>query len=268
MLSAAAAPYVQGQIAPAPSGDVLRGLRGHRAYMSYKLDLPPNAGLAASTAQRVVWVALQRVAIANTADRQEVARAAAGVDAALDDGAGAADAYACALGGITFCQGGETTLAESIHVPPAFLHGLGALLTYTGPAPPVRTLQLGVQQRLENKGTDAKAALDSMKELARHMRDVFVAKNVEQVFEDLNSHWQAQKRLVEGISSPAVDDILTYAFLHGAAAGKLCGAGGGGFLLLLTHPDRRPSLKAALLLRRLHTIDLAFDSYGVQVSRG
>lgn len=58
----------------------------------------------------------------------------------------------------------------------------------------------------------------------------------------LDESWQIKRRLSSKISSPEIDDLYAKARAAGAYGGKLCGAGGGGFLLMLAPPDRIPDI--------------------------
>lgn len=62
----------------------------------------------------------------------------------------------------------------------------------------------------------------------------------------LDESWQIKRRLSTKISSPEIDDLYARACAAGAHGGKLCGAGGGGFLLMLAPPDRIADIAAAV----------------------
>ena len=51
---------------------------------------------------------------------------------------------------------------------------------------------------------------------------------------------------VQYLSSAALGKLINLKKKVGAVGGKLCGAGGGGFLLLACPPDRQPQVRAAL----------------------
>ncbi len=55
----------------------------------------------------------------------------------------------------------------------------------------------------------------------------------------LDDGWQTKKRLSSRVSAPGIDRLYEAARTAGALGGKLCGAGGGGFLLVLVPPARR-----------------------------
>lgn len=50
----------------------------------------------------------------------------------------------------------------------------------------------------------------------------------------------------------------------GALAAKICGAGGGGCLLLYSAPDRESDIRRALLAAGGEPLDFVFDSTGLQ----
>lgn len=62
----------------------------------------------------------------------------------------------------------------------------------------------------------------------------------------LDESWRIKRSLSPLISNPDIDALYTRARAHGAIGGKLLGAGGGGFLLLLARPEDQGQLRRAL----------------------
>ncbi len=58
--------------------------------------------------------------------------------------------------------------------------------------------------------------------------------------------WASKKRLADNVSNRHIDTIMEAAFDAGAKAGKVSGAGGGGFVTFLVAPERRVELMRAL----------------------
>jgi D-glycero-alpha-D-manno-heptose-7-phosphate kinase len=58
--------------------------------------------------------------------------------------------------------------------------------------------------------------------------------------------WEAKKRLADNVSTNHIDSIMNAALDAGALAGKVSGAGGGGFVTLLVNPERRVDVIRAL----------------------
>jgi D-glycero-alpha-D-manno-heptose-7-phosphate kinase len=50
----------------------------------------------------------------------------------------------------------------------------------------------------------------------------------------LNLQWTVKKNLAKGVTNDSIDRVYNLALKNGAIGGKLCGAGGGGFLLFVT----------------------------------
>ena len=79
----------------------------------------------------------------------------------------------------------------------------------------------------------------------------------------LRESWIRKKRLADGITSPEIDSIYETGRGAGALAGKLLGAGGGGFMLFLVQPDTKLRVKAAL--KNLIHVPIQFDETGSQI---
>ncbi len=78
------------------------------------------------------------------------------------------------------------------------------------------------------------------------MRDALSLGDFPAVAGILTAGWEAKKRLADGISTDRIEEVFNAARTAGALAGKVSGAGGGGYLILLVEPVQRPEL-----LRRL-----------------
>ena len=60
----------------------------------------------------------------------------------------------------------------------------------------------------------------------------------------LDEGWRLKRGLASGISSGAIDRLYDAAIAAGAHGGRLCGAGGGGFLLFVAPRDRHDNDQA------------------------
>jgi D-glycero-alpha-D-manno-heptose-7-phosphate kinase len=56
--------------------------------------------------------------------------------------------------------------------------------------------------------------------------------------EILHRNWELKRQLASGISDASLDEMYELARAHGALGGKICGAGGGGFLLVYCPLER------------------------------
>jgi len=79
----------------------------------------------------------------------------------------------------------------------------------------------------------------------------------------LNENWIMKKSLVNAISNTDINKMYQKAIDAGALGGKLCGAGGGGFLLLYVPSDKRDSVREAL--KKYRELPFMLDSFGSRI---
>ncbi len=79
----------------------------------------------------------------------------------------------------------------------------------------------------------------------------------------LDEGWQFKKRLGNGISNQLIDDLYNRAKRAGAYGGKITGAGGGGFLLLLVDPDKKEDVRKEL--NNLVEQSVKVEAYGSRI---
>lgn len=79
----------------------------------------------------------------------------------------------------------------------------------------------------------------------------------------LHQSWMIKRELTDLISNSNIDDMYETALSAGAIGGKLCGAGGGGFLILFVPPENQQ--KVIEKLTGLLHVSFIFDNLGSQV---
>ncbi len=79
----------------------------------------------------------------------------------------------------------------------------------------------------------------------------------------LDEGWRMKRGLASAISNNDIDLWYERALEAGALGGKLCGAGGGGFLLFIVEPDKRQ--RVCDMLSELVELDVRHESRGSQV---
>lgn len=96
----------------------------------------------------------------------------------------------------------------------------------------------------EQKGAtrDRLQELDAIKQLAVELEPALEARDFDRLGKVLHENWELKRRLASGISNPAIEEMYARARASGALGGKICGAGGGGFLLVYCAPDRQERL--------------------------
>jgi D-glycero-alpha-D-manno-heptose-7-phosphate kinase len=79
----------------------------------------------------------------------------------------------------------------------------------------------------------------------------------------LDQTWKLKKKLSGKVSTFYTDSVYDAAKKAGAIGGKLCGAGGGGFMLLFVEPDKQNKVKKAL--ESLLFVPFEFEEKGTQI---
>src|SRR5262249_41655501 len=133
-------------------------------------------------------------------------------------------------------------------------------------------LWTGIARRAEDVLADQKSRtndnislLDEMRDIADRAIDLLHRPDlsIHDFGKLLHESWLLKDRLSDRISDDRVGDWYRRGIAAGAYGGKLCGAGGGGFLLFCAPPQRHSAIKAALV--ELRSIEAAYDPLGTRV---
>ncbi len=80
----------------------------------------------------------------------------------------------------------------------------------------------------------------------------------------LHEAWEWKKQLQSEISNPQIDALYNRALSEGALGGKILGAGGGGFLLVMIPFEGRDAIAGALEAEGAAVVPFAFEGNGLQ----
>ena len=122
-----------------------------------------------------------------------------------------------------------------------------------------------IQEQVKAVTQSSKGALEGMHHLKSHaieMKEALLRGDIQQVGEILNRSWQAKQQTSALVSNSAVERIFELARNNGAVAGKISGAGGGGFLMLMTDPEQRYRLITALNQNGAYASSVQFTEGG------
>lgn len=122
-----------------------------------------------------------------------------------------------------------------------------SLLLYFGGVSRLSSEVIADQQRnVVERDADALAATHSICAEALEMKDLLVVGDIPGFADSLLRVWQAKKRTSTRISNPAIEHAYQVAQSSGMVAGKVSGAGGGGFLMMIVDPRRRIEVARSL----------------------
>ncbi len=108
------------------------------------------------------------------------------------------------------------------------------------------------QQIRETTNSNSKnlQAMHDLKIAARNMKKALLVGDFNGIVEQVKIGWEAKKKTSNIISNEHLNMVYDFAMNHGALAGKISGAGGGGFFMFFVDPQNRSKL-----INALHTID-------------
>lgn len=168
---------------------------------------------------------------------------------------GKQDHYASAYGGLYYYRFNKDDTVDTIpimldHERKKYLHDR-LLLFWLG-----RTRKADTILKEQGKGLSEDLAKQKnatyMRDLAESVYTDFRNGVIETLGEYLHTNWELKKELAGGISNPEIDTYYRLARKAGAKGGKVCGAGGSGFLLFYAEPDTHIKIENALGLRRVY----------------
>lgn len=228
-------------------------------------DIPAGTGLGSSSAFTVgllsalyARLGLFRPAdvLAHEACQVEITRCSQSI--------GKQDQYAAALGGLrsyTFHPDGGVS-SEAIAIHPETRQALQAhlLLLDTGRRRDASAILAGQSGALRD--SRARANTRAMANLAQTFQDAIRCGRIAECGDILDAAWALKRTVAGGITDDQIDTWYARAKKAGALGGKICGAGGGGFLLLLAPPDAQPAIVQTLRLRR---VSFQMVDHGAQV---
>jgi D-glycero-alpha-D-manno-heptose-7-phosphate kinase len=87
---------------------------------------------------------------------------------------------------------------------------------------------------------------ERIRDTAAAMRRALTAGDWDGVGRAIAEEWENRKCLAPGVTTTAIDALITRASAAGSTAAKVCGAGGGGCLFCYGPPERRQAIEDAL----------------------
>ncbi|HEX9716989.1 MAG TPA: GHMP kinase [Actinomycetota bacterium] len=246
----------------------------HRGVdLDIRSDAPPGSGLGGSSALVTAVAGALAAFHGLSLTRDELAKVSYAIEREdLGIAGGWQDQYAAAFGGFNLIEfSSDRVTVTPVRAAARVLATLRSnlLLCYTGR---VRT-NLGLidtQIRLFREGREE--TVQGMKQLqttAYEMRDAVEAGDVDALGGMLQEAYESKKRMNPQIAEGTpIEGLLEAARRAGAVGGKICGAGGGGYLLLYCKPDRQPAVREELERLGGQFASFQFNPSGVEARVG
>lgn len=228
-------------------------------------DIPSGTGLGSSSTFTVGLLHAVKAHIGRFQSAEQLAAEASHIEIEdLKEPIGKQDQYAAAYGGlqyIRFLPTGEVS-AEPVICSRQTKDALQAsmMVFYTG----MTRSASGVLSEQKSNTDRKRETLRAMKDLALRLKGVLEnGGDIVKAGELLHEGWMLKKTLASGISASKIDEWYDRARQAGASGGKILGAGGGGFLMVLCHPDQQAKVRQELAELRL--VPLGLESFGSKI---
>jgi D-glycero-alpha-D-manno-heptose-7-phosphate kinase len=230
-------------------------------------EAPAGAGIGGSSAMAVaICAALDRFTAAGKSKRDwiHISRDAEAI--VIKVPTGTQDHYPPAYGGaaaIELPPGGERRTELRVDLTQLERR---LVLCYTGKPRKSAVNNWDVFQKQINGNTKVHRNLERISEIAQQLRGALEESNWPEAGRLMREEWSFRKKNLPTISTKVIDDIIRGAFRRGALAGKVCGAGGGGCVVLLIDPDARPEVEGAVIQAGGQLLPMRIDRSGVTVT--
>lgn len=211
-------------------------------------DLPKYSGLGTSSAFTVGLLHTLHALRGEMTDPLQLAEEAIHIERDLcGDNVGSQDQVTTAFGGlnmINFMPSRRITVRPVTLAAQRISHLQNhLLLCYTGVSRTASKIAAEQIRNVPKKTKELNAMQNMVEEGIRILTD---SKDIREFGKLLHEAWQLKRSLSNSVSNDQIDAIYKKAFAAGAIGGKLCGAGGGGFVLFFVEPDKQASVITAL----------------------
>ncbi len=248
---------------------VVRDFRIAQPFQMYvHCDAPPGSGLGSSSAIVVATIgSIKRWLNVPMTDYELAERAFRIERKDMGISGGKQDQYAATFGGFNFIEFTKSgTVVNPLRISEEILDELEyrLMLCYLGGS---RVSSSIIQRQVDGYVTRREStveALDQTKALALDMKKALLLGRLDEVGNLLDQAWQEKKRFASGITSEQIDRVYKAARKAGAQGGKLTGAGGGGFMLLMCEFSKKRDVAAEVERLGGQVVNFGFDQRGVR----
>ena len=207
-------------------------------------DAPIGSGLGSSSTLVVTMIRAFAELLNLPLDDYTIARMAyqiERVDCALQGGR--QDQYSATFGGFNFMEfyADERAIINPLRIKNWIICELESslVLYFTGVSRESAHIIADQSSNVKSGATDALEAMHGIKNEALAMKECLLRGNFEGLVESMRLGWDNKKRSALTVSNPEIDAIYDAAIQAGALAGKVSGAGGGGFMWFFVPTEKR-----------------------------
>ena len=247
--------------------EALRYMRVDRGIeMVHTSDLPARSGIGSSSAFTVGFLNSLYALKGQMVGKRMLASKAIYVEQnIIGEDVGSQDQVATAFGGLNKIEfnGKENFFVQPVTIKQKKITTLQNHMMFFFTGFPRTAAEIAAEQI---KNTPNKTSeLKNMKDMVGEAVNI-INGNIEHI-EDfgklLDESWKIKRSLSSRVSTTAIDEMYSAALKTGALGGKICGAGGGGFMLLFVPPRKQRLVRKTL--KDLLYVPFRFESLGSQI---
>lgn len=214
-------------------------------------DAPPGSGLGSSSTLVVAMVQAFVEMLGLPLGEYDVAQLAYTIERRdLGLNGGKQDQYAAAFGGFNFMEfgGADQVIVNPLKVKDWIRSELEAstVLYFTGVSRDSAQIIDAQSRNVRDRKQNSIDAMHRLKAESVAMKEAILRGDFGRLERTFHDGWMSKVAMADGISNPQIDRAYQTALENGAYAGKISGAGGGGFMMFLARLDRKRRLIVAL----------------------
>ncbi len=184
---------------------------------------------------------------------------------------GRQDQYSATFGGFNFMEfyAEDRAVINPLRIKNWIVCELEAslLLFYTGVSRESAKIIADQSSNVLSGTLDAMEAMHGIKREALVMKEALLRGDFDGIVESMRLGWENKKRSAKTVSNPHIDEIYNATINAGALAGKVSGAGGGGFMMFFVPPDKRMNAIRVLNSFDGQVSNCHFTKHGTQAWR-
>lgn len=184
---------------------------------------------------------------------------------------GRQDQYAAAFGGFNFMEFRDrgAVIVNPLRIKRDVITELESqtILCFTGVSRDSATIIAEQSRNVQQGMTKSIDAMHALKASAVAMKEALLKGDLPGVARTLDAGWASKQNMAVGISTPHIEEALAAGIGAGAIAGKVSGAGGGGFIMFLAPLEQRHRVLSALGGKGYRTETIRFVTEGAMAWR-
>jgi D-glycero-alpha-D-manno-heptose-7-phosphate kinase len=251
---------------------IVRDFNGGRPLhvrLTTSADVPPGSGLGSSSTLVVAMLKAFVEYLQLPLGEYEIAQLAYQIERIdLGMSGGRQDQYAATFGGFNFLEfeKDDRVIVNPLRIKRWIVSELEASMILFGTgmsrvSSAVIDSQIAAVRGGDERSVEATLAL---KQDAVDMKAALLRGDIDRFASILGRSWENKKRTSNNVSTSALESIYEAACQAGARAGKVSGAGGGGFMMFVVDPERRDRVMEVLKQLDGTVLPCVFSDHGTE----